>query len=172
MASRSSCSVPWRLSSQERFDRIQIPASRIENSGLECLSCYILPPQIQLSGGFELTLQNFTLAVLPFRRIKKSCFVQKLLRKAKLARGCKTLLETPKVAQVAEHNWDRPYCTSTGCGHLTAFKRVSAEDTQMYHPGYWSFLKFLLKSFQFLTNRSLNQKLIFFLQLLQVYFLK
>ena len=33
---------------------------------------HILPLQIQLSGAFELKLQNFTLAVLPFRRIKKT----------------------------------------------------------------------------------------------------
>ena len=110
----------------------------IENCRIEFLSCHILLPQIQLSGGFELTPQNFTLAVLPFRRIKKFCFAQKLPRKAKLPRGCKKLLHTPKVAQVAEHNRDRPYCT-----WLWSFdsfqKSLSAEGTQMLtHPGYCS----------------------------------
>ena len=32
-------------------------------------ACHILTLQIQLSGSFDLKLQNFTLAVLPFRRI-------------------------------------------------------------------------------------------------------
>ena len=115
----------------------QIPASRIENSRLGCLSCHILPSQIQLSGGFELTLQNFTLAVLPFRRIKKLCFAQKLLRKAKLAQGCKKLLQTPNVAQLAEHNRDRPYCTSMLWSFDSFQKSLSAEGAEMStHPGY------------------------------------
>ena len=148
---------------QLSFDHIQIAASRIENSRLGCLSCHILPSQIQLSGGFELTLQNFTLAVLPFRRIKKLCFAQKLLRKAKLAQGCKKLLQTPNVAQLAEHNRDRPYCTSMLWSFDSFQKSLSAEGAEMStHPGYQSFLKFVLKSFYFSTNRRLNSTLIFF----------
>ena len=36
-------------------------------------ACHILPLQIQLSGGFVLKLQHFTLAVLPFRQMYKAC---------------------------------------------------------------------------------------------------
>ena len=39
---------------------------------LDLNACHILPLQIQLSGSFELKLQNFTLVVVPFRRIKKT----------------------------------------------------------------------------------------------------
>ena len=39
---------------------------------LDLNACHILPLQIQLFGGFELELQNFPLAVLPFRWIKKT----------------------------------------------------------------------------------------------------
>ena len=39
---------------------------------LDLNACHILPLQIQLSGGLKLKLQNFILAVLPFRRIKKT----------------------------------------------------------------------------------------------------
>ena len=39
---------------------------------LDLNACHILPLQIQLFGGFELKLQNFTPAVLPFRWIKKT----------------------------------------------------------------------------------------------------
>ena len=35
-------------------------------------ACHILPFKIQLSGSFELKLQNFTLVVVPFRRIKRT----------------------------------------------------------------------------------------------------
>ena len=51
------------------FSAIRI--SRISLTLCRYPACHILPPWIQLSGGFELRLQNFTLAVLPFRRIKK-----------------------------------------------------------------------------------------------------
>ena len=39
---------------------------------LDLNACHILPLQIQLSGSFELKLQNFTLVFVPFRRIKKT----------------------------------------------------------------------------------------------------
>ena len=39
---------------------------------LDLNACHILPLQIQLSGSFELKLQNVTLVVVPFRRIKKT----------------------------------------------------------------------------------------------------
>ena len=39
---------------------------------LDLNACHILPLQIQLSGSFELKLQNFTLVFNPFRRIKKT----------------------------------------------------------------------------------------------------
>ena len=39
---------------------------------LDLNACHILPLQIHLSGGLKLKLQNFILAVLPFRRIKKT----------------------------------------------------------------------------------------------------
>ena len=39
---------------------------------LDLNACHILPLQNQLSGSFELKLQNFTLVVVPFRRIKKT----------------------------------------------------------------------------------------------------
>ena len=74
----------------------------MENSRLECFSCHILPPQIQLSRGFELTLQNFALAVLAFRRIKRYVLL-------KNCSGRQNLLEVAKTAQscsnFAEHNW-------------------------------------------------------------------
>ena len=39
---------------------------------LDLNACHISPLQIQLSGSFELKLQNFTLVVVPFRRIKRT----------------------------------------------------------------------------------------------------
>ena len=38
---------------------------------LDLNACHILSPQIQLSEGFELKIQNFTLAILSFTRIEK-----------------------------------------------------------------------------------------------------
>ena len=58
------------------FSAIRI--SRISLTLCRYPACHILPPWIQLSGGFELRLQNFTLAVLPFRRIKKINLTSKL----------------------------------------------------------------------------------------------
>ena len=39
---------------------------------LDLNACHVLPLQIQLSGSFELKLQNFTLLIVPFRRTKKT----------------------------------------------------------------------------------------------------
>ena len=39
---------------------------------LDLNACHILPLQVQLSGGLELKLPNFTLMVVPFRRMKKT----------------------------------------------------------------------------------------------------
>ena len=55
-----------------------IRISRISLTLRRYPACHILPPWIQLFGGFELKLQNFTLAVLPFRRIKKINLTSKL----------------------------------------------------------------------------------------------
>ena len=57
---------------------LAIRISRISLTLCRYPACHILPPWIQLSRGFELKLQNFTLAVLPFRRIKKINLTSKL----------------------------------------------------------------------------------------------